>query len=870
MKVLFGILRYFFLVLLLITGFATVGGILFFLQFSKDLPSIISIEDYKPDGVSRVLGKGDVVVGEFFEQIRYLVSLDKIPDHVIKAFVAAEDDRFFEHQGVDFIGILRATLVNLKAGHVVQGGSTITQQVAKSILLTSERSFTRKIKEVILSLRMEKNFTKKQIIYLYLNQIYFGEGCYGVEAASRVYFNKSAKDLSLAEASILAGLPQAPSRYSPLNNAKKAKERQQYVLHRMAENKFISKQQMDEALSASIKVYLPADLKNKYAPYYIEYIRKYLLEKYGKDVLYKKSLTIKTPIDPELSVAATKAVQVGLRAVDRRHGYRGPLERIKNAASATGRPDERLIEISDYNIEKKFPYRLILPDGSLAADYTKRFPEIKRPEDLLNRGEIYKALVTYVDDQKKEVGVTLGVIRGIISYEKMKWAFPAKQGVNTTSGILVQPSQILAKGDVILVKYSLEKVVGGQQLFELEQLPEVQGALLSLDNSTGEVLAMVGGYSFEDSEFNRAVQAERQPGSAYKAVIYSAAVDKGYTPATLIQDSPLVFSSGDNEKWKPLNYDEHFSGDTTFRVALIRSMNIPTIKIVQDIGIPYLLNFSNRIGISKGLNPDYSIALGSLSISLLDLTKVYAVFPRIGRKIKPIFITKVFDREGRVLEETPLNPPSPQLNTVLPPAPKPVTVAGQLTSEAHTRGTEAQAGWNPDPLDSERIMDQRTAYVMTHLMNEVATVGTGSEAKNLKRAAAGKTGTTNDYNDAWFMGFTPQVTTGVWVGFDTQKSLGTKGTGGQTALPIWVDYMHEAVKGYPDVPFTVPPGVTFAYINGTTGRLVSQTTPGAIREAFTEGTEPSRSNSNSQGGAHSTGPQQEDSHTEDFLKQDFN
>lgn len=866
MKTILQIMRYIFVVFIIGTIVATIGGAGFFLLFSKGLPTIITIDDYKPFGVTRVYGKKDVVVGEFFEQIRYVVPYEQFPDHVVKSFVAAEDDRFFEHQGIDFLGMLRAALVNLKAGHVVQGGSTITQQVAKSILLTPERSFTRKIKEVVLASRMEKNLTKKQILYLYLNQIYFGEGAYGVEAASRLYFNKPAKEMSLAEAAILAGLPQAPSRYSPLHNAKRSKERQIYVLHRLAEIGAITRAEEQQASKVPLKIFYPKSINDEYSPYYLEYLRQYLLDKYGKEKLYHQGLIVKTPLDPELSRAATKSVQEGLRNVDKRHGYRGPLERVHGASDTS----KALDEILEYNIRSKVPYKLLLPDGIFAKELSKRVVDFKSVEDILSKDEIYKALVTQVDDVKKEAVVDLGIVKAVMPLEKMKWAYPAKKDFAVSYDTIVRPGQAVAAGDVILVKVS--DLPSGKQknvLVSLEQNPAVQGALLSIDNNTGEVLTMVGGYNFDTSEFNRATQAERQPGSAFKAVIYSAAVDRGYTPATVIQDSPLVFNSGDNEKWKPLNYDEHFSGDITFRWALIKSLNIPSIKIVQDIGIPWLLDYAKRVGITKGLNPDYSIALGSLSVSLLDLVKVYSIYPRGGRKIRPVFLRSVLDRDGKILEEIPLNPPAPELNPNLLPPPKAVTVAGQLAAEArNTTESSVPLQWAGDPADPDRVMDPRTAYVMTHLMNEVATVGTGAEAKNLKRAAAGKTGTTNDYMDAWFMGFTPQVTTGVWVGFDQQRTLGSKGTGGLTALPIWLDYMREAVKGYPDIPFNVPPGVSFAYINGTSGRLVSASSPGAVREAFISGTEPGRSGS-SYSGSVRTSNKAEDSHTEDFLKQDF-
>ncbi len=877
MKLLFSILRFSFIAAVFLTGIGAVVGAGIFFVFSRTVPDMITLDDYKPAVVTQILGRNDEVVGEFFEQRRYVTSIDNIPDHVVKAFVVAEDDRFFTHQGVDFLGMLRAAVVNIKAGHVVQGGSTITQQVAKSILLTPERSFTRKIKEIILASRMEKNFSKKQILFIYLNQIYFGEGAYGVEAASRVYFNKHANELTIGETAILAGLPQAPSRYSPLNNPKKAKERQIYVLRRLAENGIISTAQEEQARNETIKVYRPRPLNESIAPYYVEHVRQQLLEKYGKEELYNGGLTVKTTLDPALSRTATKAVQAGLRDLDRRHGYRGVIRQSHSPLEL----GEALDDVREHNLALRFPYKVITPQGTFAAQKLGSDYDLlptDQPESLIEisgQSPLFKALVQTVDDQKKEVEIDLSLVKGFIPFETIKWAMPARKDGGLVNETVSRPSQVFKRGDVVWVSVArdaqgktLKANKQGQFAFRLEQKPLVQGALVSIDHLTGEILALVGGYSFAESEFNRALQAERQPGSSYKPIIYSAAIDRGYTPATVIQDSPLVFTSGDNQKWKPLNHDENFLGDITFRLSLIKSLNIPTIKIVQDLSISYLIEYSKRLGWTRPINSDFSIALGSVSTTLFDLVKIYSIFPRSGRKLKPIFIRQVIDRMGHILEDTPLNPPPAPIGVLPPFNQRPVTVCGQLTAWAKADPEKyRQPHWEPDATDPERVMDPRTAYVMTHLMNEVTTMGTGSEVRNLGRTAAGKTGTTNDYMDALFLGFTPQVTTGVWVGFDVQRSLGHRGTGAQSALPIWLEYMRDAVKGYPDIPFSVPPGISYTYINGTTGRVVAPGTPGAIREVFIEGTEPGKAAP--PGGAQSSGGSQEESSREDFLKEDF-
>ncbi len=813
-------------------------------HFSQGLPQIITVSDYHPLGVTRVLtsnGKDVVEIGEFFKEKRYLTPYDKMPENVIRAFISAEDDRFFEHPGINILSMLRAGIANFKAGHVVQGGSTITQQVAKSLLLTPERSFDRKIKEIILASRIERNLTKQQILYLYLNQIYLGHGSYGVQAASKIYFQKDASEVSLAEAALLAGMPQAPGKYSPLVNPKKAKERQLYVLRRMVENKYITQAQMLVAAAQPLKIFHDQDLNSQYAPYFVEYVRKYLIEKYGEKAVYEDGLTVLVPIQPDLSRIAEKSVKIGLNAVDKRIGYRGPVQHLKNSEEI-----EHFLE--DYRlklIEKKIHFQLFLPDGRIDALEAMHFAGIQSDVNLLVSGEVYSAVVTGFDNKKKTARVMIGAVRAELSIEKMKWAKPIKDEKNPTAPRPepMLPSRVFSKGDVILVGLvnnlgPLLPVMGGDVQVNLEQEPLIQGALFSMDVKTGSVLAMVGGYDYSRSEFNRAIQAQRQPGSAFKPIIYGAALEKGFNPASVIVDSPIVFKDSDGmSTWKPNNFEEKFYGDTTFRQALIKSRNIPTIKIVQAINVPYVIQYAKRLGMNGQFNSDLSISLGSASISLLDLTKTYALYPRLGRKIVPIFISKVLDRDGRVLEEpAPKGSPDPKAT--------PLIVSEQPVPMASVQpGGAVKVVFPEYPLanDPDQVLDPRVAYVMTHLMKEVVTFGTGQEAKSLGRAAAGKTGTTNDYLDAWFMGFTPSVVTGVWVGFDNQKSIGSGETGARAALPIWLSYMKDAVRSYPVEDFVVPPGVVFESIDSNTGKLAASNSSTAIREAFIEGTQPSES-----------------------------
>lgn len=839
-----------------------VGGTLFvmliaglvFWHFSRGLPRIISVADYRPLGVTRILGsngKENTEIGEFFKERRYLIPYEKIPESVIHAFISAEDDRFFEHPGINILSIIRAAIANFKAGHVVQGGSTITQQVAKSLLLSTVKSFDRKIKEVILSGRIERNLTKQQILYLYLNQIYLGHGAYGVEAACKTYFKKDISEISVAESAMLAGMPQAPGKYSPLLNPKKAKERQLYVLRRMFENKYITQTQMTEAAALPLKIYGDEDINNKYASYLVEHIRKYLVEKYGEKAVYEDGLTVTVPTTPDLLKTATKSVRDGLLVVDKRIGYRGPLQHLKNSEEI-----EKFLEAQRVKlIERKVQYQLFLPDGRIDPIEAMHYAGFQSDVELLTTGEVYNAVVTGFDNKRRTAKVMIGAIKAELPIEQMRWARPARDEKNPTAFRPEPslPSKIFQKGDVIQVslveihadKNGLEKEV----IVALEQDPVIQGALFSMDAQNGNVLAMVGGYDFDQSEFNRATQAMRQPGSAFKPIIYASALEKGFTPASIIVDSPIVFKDSEGVgTWKPNNFEEKFYGDTTFRQALIKSRNIPTIKIVQAVQVPYLINYAKRIGMNAQFSSDLSISLGSASISLLELTKVYSLFPRLGRKITPVYFTKVVDRDGKVLEEAlPKALPS-----ALPSIPVPSTEPSAAPSSGPGPASVAEAPKvvfpdYPLPEDPDQVLDPRVAYVMTNLMKEVVAFGTGHEAKNLGRLAAGKTGTTNDSIDTWFMGFTPNVVTGVWVGFDSQKSIGPNETGARVALPIWLSYMKEAVKPYPESEFTVPPGVVYASIDPNTGKLASPNSSSAIKEAFIEGTQPTAAGSQSSG-----------------------
>jgi penicillin-binding protein 1A len=717
---------------------------------TRDLPEIYSLKDYRPNVVTTVYADDGTPVAEFFKERRIVVPMERIPKLLVQAFVAAEDSRFFQHEGLDYIGILRAMYKNIMAAGIVQGGSTITQQVTKSLLLTPERSLTRKIREAILAYRIEKYLSKDEILYLYLNQIYLGHSAYGVEAAAETYFGKHVQDLNLAECAMLAGLPRAPSRYSPLDHPERAKERQTYVLNRMADDGYITAEQVKQALATPVKVTGGVERNIGKAPYFAEHIRRYLEDKYGEEMLYHQGLQVYTTVNVSLQQAAQKAVRKGLQDLDKRQGYRGPLSQVD------------------------------------PKDIDTYFQNLKGSEELrpLTAGDIVKGVIAAAPGEVKRFRVRLNGGSGILPFENMAWAHH-------------DPVTLFKVGDVILVRLLGRDPKTGDWKLALEQEPVVQGALLCLENATGYVKAMVGGYDFTTSQFNRAIQARRQPGSAFKPIIYAAALDKGYTPATIIIDSPVIYNDEQSDRvWKPKNYKETFYGPTLFRTALILSRNVVTIKIVTDIGVDYVIDYAHRLGISSPLSRDLSLALGSSAVSLQELTRAISVFPNQGNLVEPIFVTKVLDREGRLIEEH-----KPQ---------------------------------------REKVMESGTAFVMTHLLQEVVQYGTGWRARALGRPVGGKTGTTNDQKDAWFVGFTPNVTAGVWVGFDNERELGPQETGARAASPIWVDFVSQVLKGEPEQSFPAPDNVVFAKINARNGLLARPDDASAVFEVFKEGSAPTK------------------------------
>ncbi|MFQ5771162.1 MAG: penicillin-binding protein 1A, partial [bacterium] len=608
---------------LMIFGALTSVAVYFYL--SKDLPKITSLTDYHPSIITTVYSDDNRKIAEFFEERRIVKPLAEMPQLLINAFIAAEDSRFFKHKGIDLYSIIRAFFKNLEAGTIVQGGSTITQQVTKSFLLSPERSYSRKLKEAILAYRIDKIFNKEEILFLYLNQIYLGHGAYGVEAAAENYFGKSAKDLNLAECAILAGLPQAPSKYSPFKHPEKAKQRQIYVLNRMVSEGYITNIQATEAINTKVEIQPRRNWYIEEIPYYTEHIRRYVEKKYGRDVLYTQGLKIYTAANIEMQKIAREEIEKGLYDLDKRQGYRGPEKHLA--------PEE--IEAFSKTLQTELE------------------------QTPLEEGKTVKGVVVKVDNKNKRVTVRMGNAHGEIAIEDMQWARKPDPEVAYYESKVKLPGEALSVGDVILVK--IKGKIKDKNLWQLalEQIPIAQAALLSLEAETGFVKAMVGGRGFRETQFNRATQSRRQPGSAFKPIIYAAALDKEfedpakiYTPATVIIDSPIVFRDEERDfKWKPRNYKERFFGPTLLRDALAKSRNVVTIKILQDIGVEYAIEYAGKLGITSELSKDLSIALGSSGVSLLELTKAYSVFANQGYLIEPVFVTKILDREGNVIEE---------------------------------------------------------------------------------------------------------------------------------------------------------------------------------------------------------------------------
>ena len=742
----------------LILIFATVAIVLGvsaggYLAISMGLPSIQEIKQYKPYAGTKIYADDDVLIGELKADKGIFVPLSAIPHNMINAVIAVEDSRFWTHKGIDYVAIARAIFKDIIHVGLREGGSTITQQLTKVMFLTPEKTLQRKIREAALAIKIEKNLDKREILQLYLNKVYFGHGAYGVEMAARTYFGKSVRDISLSEAALIAGLIRAPSIYSPFNDLTRAKERQQVVLDRMVEEGFIKESEKEKALRQPL--YLSSMRRGMEANnYFIEYVRKYLEDKYGVEKIYKGDLRVYTTLDRKAQQLAAMAVQEGLRDLDKRRGWRGPLDHRK-----------------DIDVEKEMKTK-----------------ELKTSV-VINPGDISSGLVLKVSP--REAFIKARGIIGKLSVEDARWASKVIEPKKGTARFLKNftLTQILTPGDV--VKVSIKSIKGSAVQLSLEQEPNVEGALVSLEQDTGFIRALIGGYDFVKSDFNRALYARRQPGSAFKPIIYAAALDHGFTPSSIIMDEPVTYPGGDRGNWKPENYDHKFYGPTTLTEALTYSRNVVTVKLVDAIGINNLLDFARNVGIQGDMPRDLTIALGSVSVSPIELASCYSVFANNGMKVTPIAIKYITDSKGTILES---NEP-----------------------------------------ESEEVISPQTAFLITSMMEDVVKYGTGWKAKELGRPVAGKTGTTNEYRDAWFVGYTPELVTAVWVGFDDMRSLGPQETGARAASPIWTLFMKNYLTGDPE-DFPVPDDVVPELIDPATG-LLSRDGSG-IREYFKAGTEP--------------------------------
>ncbi len=861
-------------------GVAAFFGIIHY--FRSTLPQITSLNDYKPSMASQILSKDGEVLVEIGNEKRDIAKMEEIPPTVINSFLAAEDGNFFQHEGVDYPGVFRAMLANLRAGKIVQGGSTITQQVAKSLLLTSERSFTRKIKDFLLAQRIEKFFSKEEILFLYLNQVYLGGGFYGVKTAFNGYFGKTLSEATVPETALVAGLLVAPGRYSPNVNPSFAKNRQKYVLKRLMETGKIDAKAHEAAVNEKIKILIRnSELK---APYFTEWIRQKAVDILGNDEFLNGGYKIVTTLDSKLQKVAEQELINGVGAIDKRQGFKGPIASLSVGDN----------EISNFEknyrkdlYKKNSKYFYLLPNGEVEYEYgfnEEEYEKLKKsyadrrsakftdPYELgylnndqavkmLNTNDLYKAIVINVLDQAKIIQVSIAGVSGFIPYEGFSWAHK-RQISETTANyqVLEKPSSALKKGDIVWVSLSstnpanlwtyidknFKKSIKSESLIKtlkeenyvlckLDQEPDIEGALVSLEANSGNIISFVGGKNFDKSKFNRVVQSLRQPGSSYKPIIYAAALESGMTPADIIYDTPEALTGYDDSlKWKPKNYDNEFLGPVTFRKALETSRNVPTIKISDKVGVQNILKFSKRVGIKSEISPDLSLALGTFGISLLNLTKTYAIFPNGGKRIIPKAIDSIVNREGEKIKFDEAK--SERLDNEQSESKEQEKTDSANTPIAADESNRSILSSYLSGLSDEQVFDKRLAYIMTNLLRGVVQNGTGQEARSLGAYVGGKTGTTNDYVDAWFVGFNHNVVTGVWTGFDQNITMGYGETGAKAALPIWIKFMKPVMDQFGDVEFRVPAGIVNAYV--TKEGTLSEDSQSGYLEAFVEGTEP--------------------------------
>lgn len=780
---------------------AIIAFFIWMAALSRTVPSIEKLGEYNPPVTSRVHAGDGTLIYEFADQHRVFVPFEAIPEHVVQAFVSAEDKRFFTHGGLDYRGMTRGILNTIKnkitGSGGLEGGSSITQQVAKNMVLTSDQTVVRKAKEAIIARRMEKAFTKEQILELYLNEIYLGGRSYGVGSASLNYFNKSLPELDLSEAAVLASLPKFPGRVNPYTNPERVLIRRNYVLRRMVEDGYISQEQADIAVQKPLTTTKRLrGAEYSAATYFVQELRKQLIDQYGEEELEQGGLSIRTTIDTKLQLAAKEALQVGLETYDRRHDYRGPVATLDTESADILEQLNAVRLPGGYGVWER---GLVTAIGQKNADILLADgAETTIPAEDLEWAQTYKR-------QNAKSGLAIGdvvlvsVKRQSLSAEEMA---PAVEG---------EPSPDDQTEDVA------EPIMVPVGISTLKQVPKVDGAVVALDPHTGRVLAMMGGYSFFKSPFNRVTQAKRQPGSSFKPFVYAAALEQGYTPSTRILDSPFVYYDETTEEtWKPENYAEGRSyGQVTMRAALEKSYNQVTARVAVDIGMPAVSELAERFGIYDRLPPYPAMSLGSGETTPWRMAKAYAAFVNGGKEVTPTLLDRVQDRRG-------------------------ITLYKHDTRACEGCSADAWDGSGPPELPDtrEQLIDPIIAYQVVHMLEGVVERGTGRRARRVGKPLAGKTGTTNDYVDALFFGFSPDLVVGIWVGFDEPTTLGDGEGGGSVAGVIFTEFMQRALEDKPAIPFRIPPGVRLVSVDATTGQLPTFSSDNVILEAFRPGTEP--------------------------------
>lgn len=745
-----------------------------FLYLSPGLPSVESLRSIQLQIPLRVYSTDGKLIAEFGEMRRSPIRFEDIPPDFIRALLAAEDDNFANHYGVDFTSLVRAATQLLASGHIQTGGSTITMQVAKNFFLTNERSFSRKINEILLALQIERELSKNEILELYVNKIYLGNRAYGVEAAAQVYYGKSIRDLSLAQLAMIAGLPKAPSRYNPLVNPQRSMERRDWILGRMYKLGAIDKARYDAALAEPIDARHHVQPIELNAPYIAEMARAEMVGRYGSDA-YTEGFRVITTVPSQLQDAASNALHEGLIAYDQRHGFRGPETRLPG----------------------------LTREAWLA--------ELAKHKSI---GGLQPAIVTQVEKSGIMVLLRNGEEQPV-AWDSMKWARPFLN-TNSLGPRPQKPADVAQIGDLVRVEPDKES---GALLFR--QIPAAQSALVSLDPQDGAIRALVGGFSFEQSNYNRAAQAKRQPGSSFKPFIYSAALDAGFTASSLVNDAPIVFQeAGMEEAWRPKNDNNTFLGPIRLREALYKSRNLVSIRVLQTIGIDYALDYISAFGFNKQELPrNLSLALGTAGLTPLEIAGGWSVFANGGRKIQPYLIQRIDSRDGKTLFTA--NPPR---------TPERLQLVEEQNASLLLEEPNAEV---VKPVAAEQIIDERTAYIMTSMLQDVIKRGTGRRALALGRGdLAGKTGTTNESKDSWFSGYNADYMTTVWVGFDQPESLGRHEYGGTVALPIWMSYMGAALKDKPDHLPPEPAGLLSLRVDPLSGRAASPGSPDAYFELF--------------------------------------